>query len=131
MSPIRFTENDLKRCLFCGETFDSSRQPGLYCSFKCRKWAIKEALLKRQQPLGWIDIKRTAPPEDRAFLLVTKDEEGKRSVDIGCVCPRFASDDSRGASYILATWVLGMEVWRFREVTHWAPLPEMPEEVKE
>lgn len=76
----------------------------------------------------WIDAKYQAPSDRGPLLLVVEDEEGKRSIEIGRVYPGYTSETV--GSYTLAKFDIGLEIWTYRKVTHWAPLPDMPEEVR-
>lgn len=116
----------LSRCLFCGETIGF----GNYCSFRCRKQGLKQAMFEAkanreieaagQESQQWISVDERLPEEseiargstDIVFVCYLC-EDGQRRVTTG-----YCRLEKRG-------WILHT-LHNAYIVTHWQPLPAPP-----
>ena len=65
--------------------------------------------------MDWISVKERLPEDDNEVFVVTRSKKGQRNVDKGYYLPEDGRFVHRGTA----------------EVTHWIPLPKLPEPAKE
>jgi hypothetical protein len=75
----------------------------------------------------WIRVK-DEPIPDEVVLLVTVDDRNERSLEIGRVVPSSSYGVPFGG-YIFAS-LSPFGFWEYKRVTHWQPLPELPEGIE-
>lgn len=75
--------------------------------------AAKEIEILREKVPKWIPVTEKIPPDQEEVLVLTRSKNGVRNVDKGY-------------------WAIDHFIHRGRsEVTHWMPLPGLPEEVND
>ena len=83
------------------------------------------ALLKEQEPSGWISVEDRLPEEGVRVLAVKKLKDGRRDLALATCIPEYKHHDYvTGEDIVEPYWVCGGN----NNITHWMPLPEMPEE---
>ena len=74
---------------------------------------------------GWISVKDRLPEEGVRVLAVKKLKDGRRDLALATCIPEYKHHDYvTGEDIVEPYWVCGGN----NNITHWMPLPEMPEE---
>ena len=74
---------------------------------------------------GWISVKDRLPEEGVRVLAVKKLKDGRRDLALATCIPEYKHHDYvTGEDVVEPYWVCGGN----NNITHWMPLPEMPEE---
>jgi Lar family restriction alleviation protein len=121
---------DLLPCPFCGETdlqlesFSGFGEDVVICrsclaTFSQQEITCKEDLIKawNTRASGWIPCSVKKPEAYKSVLVVIKDNDRYTWINIG-------ETDEDG------NWMIGGEFWYSKSdtsITHWMPLPELPE----
>ena len=76
----------------------------------------------------WISVKERLPAEGVRVLAVKKLKDGRRDLALATCIPEYKHHDYvTGEDIVEPYWVCGGN----NNITHWMPLPEMPEEVND
>ena len=76
----------------------------------------------------WISVKERLPEEGVRVLAVKKLKDGRRDLALATCIPEYKHHDYvTGEDIVEPYWVCGGN----NNITHWMPLPEMPEEVND
>ena len=84
-----------------------------------------EEVVELAEPAGWVSVKERLPEEGVRVLAVKKLKDGRRDLALATCIPEYKHHDYvTGEDIVEPYWVCGGN----NNITHWMPLPEMPEE---
>ena len=92
----------------------------------CRGIDVCIGIVQRAPTIGgWISVEDRLPEEGVRVLAVKKLKDGRRDLALASCIPEYKHHDyTTGEDIVEPYWVCGGN----NNITHWAPLPELPEE---